>query len=220
LRIDVIKNIESLLNRYMISGLQLVPDSKRHKDESDISRSSFENTRTDLKDIATNIEANFLDAKTEYSEIDDIGFESFVSYDSMNPQNKSSHTITIERLVRDTRLSKQLKELYKNTCQLCGKQVKGRNRQFISEAHHIQPYNSTHEGDDTFKNLIVLCPNCHAQFDQLYYAINPETEDIHCIAIDDLFHLSRLSMDTWHVLGKEYLRYTWELFCGKLNRDY
>lgn len=70
-------------------------------------------------------------------------------------------------------------------------------------------------GDDNIKNLIVLCPNCHSQFDYLYYAINPQTMEIHCIDNNDEKHLAQLYFVDGHQLGKKYLEYTWNLFISK-----
>lgn len=64
-------------------------------------------------------------------------------------------------------------------------------------------------------NLIILCPNCHSQFDQLYYAINPDTREVSSLFIEDHYHLSKPFMVDGHVLGYEYLEYIWNLFLDK-----
>lgn len=81
-----------------------------------------------------------------------------------------------------------------------------------SEAHHIRPYNKTHKGDDTIGNMVVLCPNCHSQFDNLYYAIHPSTRLVHCLDEDDRFHLAKMEFIGEHELSEKYLTYTWKLF--------
>ena len=155
--------------------------------------------------------------KVGYNEKGDINLEDVLSFDSMNTNNQSDKEVTIERLVRDTNIAKKLKALYKNKCQLCEYQLRGANGDYISEAHHLKPYNKIHMGDDTPQNMIVLCPNCHTQFDYLVYAINPETMQVHCLYDDDQYHLSELQFIDNHELKKEYLQYIWDLFLEKKN---
>lgn len=164
----------------------------------------------DLNDEADNLVSTML-----YSEEEDITLIDLIDFDAINKNNLENKNVTIDRLVRDTKISRRLKNLYKNKCQLCGYQLRSANGDFMSEAHHIQPYNRNHKGDDSFKNLIILCPNCHAQFDQLFYAINPNTSKIHCLFEDDEYHLSELEFIDGHDLGRNYLEYAWHLFNEK-----
>ncbi|MDD4001141.1 MAG: HNH endonuclease, partial [Bacilli bacterium] len=150
-----------------------------------------------------------------YSEESDISVNDILDFDSINKNNMNEQHVTIDRLVRDTKISRNLKNLYSNRCQLCSYQLRSANGDYMSEAHHIQPYNRSHKGDDTFKNLIILCPNCHAQFDQLFYAINPDTLKIHCLFEDDIYHLADLQMIDGHKFGRNYLEYAWKLFVQK-----
>ncbi len=148
----------------------------------------------------------------EYSEANDINEDEMKMYDSFNKQNLQENKITIQRLIRDSNIARELKRRYKNKCQLCGISLRNSNGDFFSEAHHIKPYNRSHRGDDNYSNIIILCPNCHAQFDDLYYAVNPETNKVHCKFEDDVHHLKMLNMIDGHTLGKEYLIYIWDLF--------
>ncbi|WP_420491589.1 HNH endonuclease [Neobacillus drentensis] len=125
--------------------------------------------------------------------------------------------VTIQRLVRDTKISQTLKSSY-NQCQLCRIRLRKPSGEYITEAHHIRPYNKQHLGDDNIRNLIVLCPNCHVLFDNLFFAIDPNTYKVHNIEDSetrDLFFVSG------HQLGQEYLLYTWNLFntLRKNNED-
>lgn len=130
-----------------------------------------------------------------------------------NNRNLESDKITIQRMVRDSKISRSLRRNYNNECQLCGYKLRKSTGEYYSEAHHIQPYNKLHRGDDNSQNLIVLCPNCHTQFDDLYYAIHPETRKVHCIfGGDDQYHLEDLVMKEEHTLSNIYLEYTWNLF--------
>lgn len=112
-------------------------------------------------------------------------------------------------------MAKQIKLLYKGKCQLCQNKIKSTHG-YITEAHHIRPYNQTHQGDDTFLNLIVLCPNCHSRFDDFYYAIHPETHLVHSLDESNEHHLKKVYMEKGHNFGEEYLNYAWEIFQNKV----
>lgn len=115
-------------------------------------------------------------------------------------------------------MSKALKEKYNNKCQLCGRQLRNADGNFMSEAHHIQPYNKFHRGSDSSKNLIILCPNHHAQFDQLFYAIEPQTHVVHCLYEEDQYHYKFLEMVDGHEFGEKHLEYIWHLFCDRKRK--
>lgn len=154
-----------------------------------------------------------------YSEENDFDKEDLFMFDSFGSNNLRGKKISIQRLVRDSVISRQLKAKYKNVCQLCEKRLRNSKGEYFSEAHHIQPYNKTHRGDDTFQNMIILCPNCHAQFDDLYYAINPNTKLVHSVFEDDPNHLNKLRMVTGHILKEDYLEYTWNLFIDRKTKS-
>ncbi|MFC6039279.1 HNH endonuclease [Paenisporosarcina macmurdoensis] len=154
-----------------------------------------------------------------YSSENDIDEEDLKEFDCFNERNLEMQNVTIQRLVRDSKVSRELKNLYDNECQLCGFKLRKANSEFLSEGHHIQPYNNNHRGDDNSYNIIILCPNCHAQFDDLYFALNPQTEEVHCIfEAEDDYHLSKLKMKEGHTLDVKYLEFTWKLFVEKKKK--
>ena len=71
----------------------------------------------------------------------------------------------IKRIIRDTKIIKELKALYDNTCQICSCKIKIDTNKYYSEGHHIKPLGSPHNGPDVKENIIILCPNCHVKFD-------------------------------------------------------
>lgn len=77
----------------------------------------------------------------------------------------------VTRIIRDTTKSFQLKVKYNFACQICGYQLKV-NSIYYSEVHHIWPLGEG--GLDNFDNMIVLCPNHHAEFDLCAIAIDPK----------------------------------------------
>lgn len=148
-----------------------------------------------------------------YSYENDIHIKELEDFEMNNKKEVSK--IHIQRLVRNSSIADVLKMYYDNQCQLCSTRLLKANGTGYAEAHHIQPYNRVHQGDDTPKNLIVLCPNCHSQFDDLYYAINPHTHEIHCANENDRFHLA--NMHLIHKLDKKYLEYAWKMFVDQKN---
>jgi HNH endonuclease len=95
------------------------------------------------------------------------------------------------RILRDTSLSRQIKLLHKNKCQICGDSINLPSGEFYSEAHHIQPLGKPHNGPDTAENIIVLCPNHHVMLD---YGV---------IAID----LSKTNLHQKHKIGEHFVKY-------------
>jgi len=82
----------------------------------------------------------------------------------------------IYRILRDTNLARKLKQLHENKCQLCGKSIQLPNGKGYSEAHHIKPLGSPHNGPDASENIIILCPNHHVMLD--YGVIKLATEEL------------------------------------------
>lgn len=84
------------------------------------------------------------------------------------------------RVLRDTIMTLHIKAIYDHECQICGEFIKLSCGKRYSEAHHIIPLGSDHNGPDIAANIIVLCPNHHVQCD--YGAILLEADKIKCKA--------------------------------------
>jgi hypothetical protein len=80
------------------------------------------------------------------------------------------------RILRDTALARQVKQLNHYECQLCGHTIVLPNGSRYAEAHHIRPLGEPHNGPDIIENIICLCPNHHAELD--YGARQLAVEDI------------------------------------------
>ncbi|WP_448698103.1 YDG/SRA domain-containing protein [Mucilaginibacter sp. AW1-3] len=117
---------------------------------------------------------------------------------SGNLESKRQAT-TVLRIVRDTKLSRELKELYNYTCQICGIciSVKGIG---YAEAAHIKPLGKPHNGQDTPDNLLCLCPNHHVMFDKGVLSISQDFEVLGAEAGLVQLHPS-------HILDQENLNY-------------
>ncbi|MEU7488708.1 YDG/SRA domain-containing protein [Streptomyces sp. NPDC042319] len=82
-------------------------------------------------------------------------------------ENQVRRTVERERRVRDSAVVREVKELYKDTCQICRKRlVVSPAGEAYSEAAHIQAMGKPHNGPDKVWNVLCLCPNCHALFDR------------------------------------------------------
>lgn len=78
---------------------------------------------------------------------------------------------TVLRIVRDTKISIDLKKLYKFECQVCGIALPTK-KGFYAEGAHIKPLGKPHNGDDCVDNLLCLCPNHHVMFDRGSFSIS------------------------------------------------
>lgn len=81
---------------------------------------------------------------------------------------------TTYRILRDTALARKLKLLHRDKCQLCGLALRIARDKTYSEAHHIIPLGSDHNGPDTSDNIIILCPNHHALCDYGAIRLDPK----------------------------------------------
>ena len=97
--------------------------------------------------------------------------------DIEEPSLPNKITIETTRVIRDTKMSQRLKRLYEDKCQICGTVIKLSNRDY-SETHHLQPLGKTHRGPDVQENMLVVCPNHHAQLDYGAIVIDPNTLEI------------------------------------------
>lgn len=82
---------------------------------------------------------------------------------------------TVLRIIRDTKISSDLKKVYKFECQVCRTAIKTKNG-FYAEGAHIKPLGKPHDGDDSVANLICLCPNHHVMFDRGTFSIQNNYE--------------------------------------------
>lgn len=98
---------------------------------------------------------------------------------------------TTYRVLRDTALARQVKEMHRYRCQICGETILLPGGAPYAEAHHIQPLGAEHKGLDVLGNILCLCPNHHVELD--YCAI--------------LIDVERLRHVPGHVLDPRYIEY-------------
>jgi hypothetical protein len=80
----------------------------------------------------------------------------------------------VEQQLRNAALAAALRRLYGSQCMFCDSRVfvSISPEQFYAEAAHIRPLGRPHNGPDHPENMLVLCPNCHIQFDSGTLAIS------------------------------------------------
>jgi len=72
---------------------------------------------------------------------------------------------------RDYPALDELKALYEHRCQVCQQRLELGREKYYCEAHHLRPLGREHRGPADTSNVVVLCPNHHAEFDFFLFAI-------------------------------------------------
>ncbi|KAA9339061.1 hypothetical protein F0P96_00020 [Hymenobacter busanensis] len=95
----------------------------------------------------------------------------------------------IEIYIRNKKLVEEIKKLYRNTCQICGTQLKIRTKgpKYYSEVHHIKGLGSPHFGPDVKSNLLCVCPDHHTRLDFFTMPISIEHLKLNKHAIDQAY---------------------------------
>jgi len=133
---------------------------------------------------------------------------------------KSVDTV-ITRIIRDYKLSSKLKNMYDFKCQICNKSIlirRSGDDEFLKyvEVHHIKPLGKPHKGLDKISNMLVLCPNHHAEFDMGSIAINPEDFTIEHIDKDNNFIGKEITLHPNHNIDIKFISYHYDnIFSSK-----
>lgn len=117
------------------------------------------------------------------------------------------------RIIRNTNLVNELKRDHDFRCQVCDDQRKRDPSSPYAEGHHLQPLGSPHQGPDIKENIIVLCPNHHADFDYGMVKVEPATLEIEHAYDNDVCG-SELTVIPEHQIDHEFLRYHNENIVG------
>ena len=126
----------------------------------------------------------------------------FIDNDNKPPRSLVTH----ERIIRNNKLTREIKEIYDDRCQICRVDLPvPKPHEKYSEGAHIKPLGRPHNGDDVLGNILCLCPNHHVQFDYGYITIN---DDFSIISKDCLYNSKILKVKpSKHKIDLEMIRY-------------
>lgn len=83
------------------------------------------------------------------------------------------YSTVVDRVVRSTEVSNQVKRTHNYTCQVCGERLVVGDVPY-AEGAHIKALGRPHNGPDIGDNVLCLCPNCHLLFDYGALIIAPD----------------------------------------------
>ncbi|MGP9664897.1 HNH endonuclease [Halomonas sp. AOP22-C1-8] len=142
--------------------------------------------------------------------LDMAGFtlDSLTAGDNGNsvPGRKS---VLISRVVRDTKVSREIKKLYSHVCQVCNTPLETLSGAY-AEGAHIIPLGKPHDGSDIASNILCLCPNHHVLFDSFSFSIS-DSGDL--IGLEGVLHLKQ-----GHSISNESLKWHREQHNKALQR--
>lgn len=129
-----------------------------------------------------------------------------------NPDYNSPPRIEtlVSRIIRDTKLSREVKSENSWKCQICDMSIKLNNGNYYSEGHHLQPLGGEYQGPDIKGNIIIVCPTHHTELDYGVIAINPVTSMIEHIDKDNPYHGKKLAYKRVD-LYDEFVKYHYDL---------
>jgi 5-methylcytosine-specific restriction endonuclease McrA len=91
--------------------------------------------------------------------------------------------VSYSRKQRDRHLMELYKRKHHYECQFCRTQIVKSNGLYYIEACHIKAVKD--DGDDNENNILVLCPNCHKEFDYGKREKEKWEENIYSVTVND-----------------------------------
>lgn len=126
--------------------------------------------------------------------------------DLHEPEQPKKMEIVTSRIIRDTKVIRHLKMLYEHRCQICNQRITLPAR-YYSEGHHIQPLGAPHVGPDAAENIMIVCPQHHAEFDLGVLAIHPTELRVMHFDQQNSLNGKGIYCAAIHKLGEKYLEY-------------
>jgi putative restriction endonuclease len=146
-------------------------------------------------------------SKINYSHISEIN-SSILNEPESNYGETNRKEQVVNRIIRESKNSRYIKELYEYKCQICEIQIKTPTGYYM-EAAHIKGLGKPHSGPDTKENLICLCPNHHVMFDLGMISID---DDFNIIGLENI----KLKTQKNHNIDNEFVNYHREHHFKKL----
>ncbi|MFC7165381.1 HNH endonuclease [Halospeciosus flavus] len=154
----------------------------------------------------------YIDAKTtsdgpiaaawQDSIFDDITVDAAESVRDVHQPPRTEHRVS--RIIRNSELVDQLKAQYDYRCQVCDEQRRRGVDVYYAEGHHLYPLGEG--GPDELENLLVLCPNHHADFDYGTIAVDPQSYELRHL-YEDAIDNRVLTVRGDHEVEREFLQY-------------
>lgn len=117
-------------------------------------------------------------------------------------------TVQVQRMDRDTAAARRIKNLYGGQCQTCGIRLVGANAKPYCQGAHLKPLAEPHKGPDVERNILCLCPNCHARLDIGAISIDTDWSVIERVPHGETrTTLPRLLLKPSHGLHQDYATY-------------
>lgn len=162
-------------------------------------------------DVPSYIEAmatsdGILAAAWNQPQIDDPQAQASVDADEGVPDTRAAPRTetTISRIIRNSELVSELKALYDHRCQVCDQQRRRGDSSYYAEGHHLHPLGDG--GPDEAANILVLCPNHHADFDYGTISVDPTSLEIRHLYEGEIDGRV-LTVRGDHEVDSTYLRY-------------
>jgi len=113
------------------------------------------------------------------------------SYEPSNESKKYLNKIQIRK--RDNSIIAKLKIIRDFKCQICSSRIQKANGLYYIEAAHIIPKRDN--GNETPKNILILCPNHHKEFDYGKLFIESHTKEKIEFILNDKNYIISLALD-------------------------
>lgn len=121
---------------------------------------------------------------TEPNDLQNQILERIKSIDKRNSDNPPKNISTLAKIYeRDRILTRLIKSIRRNKCQICNFTFKTKDGEYYSECHHLE--HLANGGLDVSKNMLVLCPNHHRQAHFGNFKIVEHNEEFVMIKIDE-----------------------------------
>ncbi|MGI5155080.1 HNH endonuclease [Microbispora sp. CA-102843] len=142
--------------------------------------------------------------------IHDVDQNALLARVGLQAASVGRRSATVERIVRDTALSRLVKTLHDHRCQICGIRLMLPTGPY-AEGCHIRPLGEPHNGPDELGNMLCLCPNHHTLFDAGALAVR---DDLVVVNRSTGERVGVLSMVAEHTIDPRHVAYHREAVAG------
>lgn len=211
------KAVEEFVSQYR-SDLDALEGQKSFYTEKNNVYKTAQKYLASVSDELFHILNRFLNINTSVENRDLVSSSRIGDEEENETRDENGHpqrvTSTINRIVRDTKIVKELKEEQRGRCQICGQEITLPSGKKYSEGHHLKKLGGIHQGPDIKSNIIILCPNHHTEFDYGIIGIEPITKKIVHIDSSNEYHNRELAYIRKD-LNDVFIRYHFNYIYGR-----